>query len=181
MIGVPAALPWLLPGIAVSVGLALALARPLAPFLSARPAVAGLLVLAVGTIVAATLTPIGGTFDRPTTSPASCDLRRMLPAAPSVLVRDDDAAPNVALFVPLGVAIALVPRPQRGRLLVLAVALPFAVEGLQVALPILGRGCESADVVDNLTGLAVGFGAATLVRGWRAPGFGRRRTRTGRA
>lgn len=174
MIGAPAAVPWLLPGIAVSVGLAVALARPLAPFLSARPAVAGFLVLAVGTILAATLTPIGGTFDRPASSAAACDLRRVLPAPPSVLVRDDDAAPNVALFVPLGIAIALLPGPRRARLFLFAAALPFAIEGLQLALSVLGRGCESADVVDNLTGLALGFGAATLVRGWGAPGVGGR-------
>src|SRR5690606_16552749 len=116
-----------------------------------------------------------------TTAPAGCDLRRMLPASPSVLVRDDDAAPNVALFVPLGVGIALVPRPHRLRLLVLAIALPFVVEGLQLALPVLGRGCESADAVDNLTGLAVGFGAASLVPGREVPGSRRGRVRTGRA
>ena len=160
MIGPGAAVPWFAPGVAISVGLAVALARPLASAVSARPAVAGLLVLAVGTILAATLTPIGGTFEQATPIAASCDLRRTWPAPPSVLLRDGDAGLNVALFVPLGIGVALVPASRLARLLLPAIALPFLVEGAQLALPFLGRGCESADVTDNLTGLSIGIGAA---------------------
>jgi hypothetical protein len=43
------------------------------------------------------------------------------------------------------------------------VALPFAIEGFQLVVTPLGRACQSADMVDNLTGLVLGLGA-----GWVA-------------
>ena len=39
-----------------------------------------------------------------------------------------------------------------------AIALPFAIETVQFAVTPLVRACQSADVVDNLTGLLVGSG-----------------------
>ena len=48
-----------------------------------------------------------------------------------------------------------------------AIASPFLIETTQLVLPILGRGCQSADVFDNLTGLligaVIGAGARILV------------------
>ena len=55
---------------------------------------------------------------------------------------------------------------------VAAIALPFAIEATQLLVPLLGRGCESADVVDNLIGLAIGL-AIGLVAGWLLPGVRR--------
>jgi glycopeptide antibiotics resistance protein len=71
---------------------------------------------------------------------------------------------NVLLFIPLGAAIAFVPRSRRKVLLVAGgLTVPFVIEGLQLLVPALGRGCESADVFDNLLGLVIGLvlGAVT--------------------
>ena len=48
-------------------------------------------------------------------------------------------------------------------MLLAAIALPFAIEAVQFAVTPLGRACQSADVVDNLTGLLVGLVAGTIV------------------
>jgi hypothetical protein len=167
--GTAMVLPWFVPGVMVSFGLAVATARPLGRALSARPAVAWLLVLALGAIAAATLTPLGGTLHRAVGAARSCDLARTWPAPASLLLRDDDASLNVALFIPLGIAIARLPRSRIALLIALgAVTLPFVIEATQLVVPALGRGCESADAVDNLTGLALGLVAASLVAGLAA-------------
>jgi glycopeptide antibiotics resistance protein len=78
------------------------------------------------------------------------------------------------MFIPLGVTIALVPRSRRKVVvLIAAIALPFAIETAQLLLPVLDRACESADVVDNLTGLVVGLGGG-VVAGWFARSRARR-------
>jgi hypothetical protein len=54
-----------------------------------------------------------------------------------------------------------------------AVLSPFAIETAQLLLPVLGRGCQSADVFDNLTGLVLGglIGAGARILGaGMAPG-----------
>ena len=69
------------------------------------------------------------------------------------------------LFIPLGVAIGLVPGSRRKAVLTgLAVLLPIAIESAQLLLPILGRGCQSGDVFDNLTGLLLGWLIGTGAR-----------------
>jgi glycopeptide antibiotics resistance protein len=78
------------------------------------------------------------------------------------------------MFVPLGVMISLVPRSRRkAAIVVAAIALPFAIETTQMLLPVLDRACESADVIDNLTGLVLGF-AGGSVAGWLASAAYRR-------
>ena len=75
--------------------------------------------------------------------------------------------------MPLGFTIGLVPGSRRRNVLaVVAVAAPFAIETAQLLLPILGRGCQSADVFDNLTGLVVGWivGAGARDPRWRHSG-----------
>jgi hypothetical protein len=49
-----------------------------------------------------------------------------------------------------------------------ALAMPFVVELTQSFVTSLGRGCESADIIDNLTGLCLGFGVGTVLR-WAGP------------
>jgi hypothetical protein len=49
-------------------------------------------------------------------------------------------------------------------LTVAAIALPFAIETTQMVVPVIERGCQSADVFDNLTGLAVGLAIGTIGR-----------------
>jgi VanZ family protein len=61
------------------------------------------------------------------------------------------------------VAIGLFPRSRRTAAVVIAaIALPFAIETIQLLLPVLDRACESADVVDNLTGLVLGLGGGVV-------------------
>ena len=70
---------------------------------------------------------------------------------------------NVLLFMPLGVSIAFMPRSRlKVAVLVAAIALPFAIETTQLLLPILDRGCQSADVIDNLTGLVLGLAGGSV-------------------
>jgi glycopeptide antibiotics resistance protein len=79
-----------------------------------------------------------------------------------------DALGNILMFIPLGVTISLVPGSRRkAAIVVAAIALPFAIETIQLLLPALDRACESADVVDNLTGLVIGLGGGS-VAGWLA-------------
>jgi VanZ family protein len=74
------------------------------------------------------------------------------------LTRINDSSLNVLLFVPLGIAIGLLAwSPRAAAILVAGLLLPFVIEATQAWLPALGRGCQSADVVDNITGLVVGL------------------------
>jgi glycopeptide antibiotics resistance protein len=41
---------------------------------------------------------------------------------------------------------------------------PFAIEGMQYLLPMLGRRCDAADVIDNLIGLFLGGAIGLVVR-----------------
>lgn len=151
-------LPFFLPGAALSLVVALLVAGPVARVLATRRSVASLLVLSVGVILSATLTPLGGTLVFDGGVPGSCDLSRLGPPPLGALRRVTDTSLNVVLFVPLGLAIALLPRTRRtGAVLVGAALLPVAIEATQLLVPAISRGCESADVVDNLLGLAVGL------------------------
>lgn len=119
-------------------------------------------------ILVATLTPI---LRRPGAAIAvlyRCDLSRLSLAAPADLGRINDISLNIALFIPLGLAIAWLPSsPRKVGIAFAAVVAPFAIEILQALLPALARGCQSGDVIDNLTGLAIGLVAGSAV-GWLA-------------
>ena len=76
---------------------------------------------------------------------------------------------NVILFVPLGLAIGLLGRSAvTARLLVAALASPVVIEAIQSLAPMLGRGCQSRDVVDNLLGLGIGLVLGALLSVVRA-------------
>jgi len=45
-----------------------------------------------------------------------------------------------------------------------AIALSFAIETTQLLVLWLDRACQSADVVDNLTGLAIGLAGGIVAR-----------------
>jgi glycopeptide antibiotics resistance protein len=80
------------------------------------------------------------------------------------LIRVDDRSLNVLLFIPLGVSLGLLPRSRRTAVLVLAAVLfPFVIETTQLLVPALSRGCESVDVIDNLTGLAIGLAGGAIL------------------
>ena len=160
-------LPWFIPGTAIFAALGVVVARPFGRLLRTRSAVAWALVVGLGIVVSATLTPLRGDFDFAAVG-GTCDLSRMGLIPLRQLLRIDDPSLNVAMFIPFGVAIGLIGGSRRKAFVVVAaIALPFLIETTQLLVPALERGCQSADVVDNLTGLAVGLAAGTVGR-WLA-------------
>jgi glycopeptide antibiotics resistance protein len=167
-------LPWLLPGIAIAlvvsfvvsgrVGRALRVARP----------VAWLMILSLGVILAATMTPQWEALAFGARGSSSCDFSRIGLASLTEYLRFNDTSLNVLMFIPLGVAFGMIPGSRRTAAVVIAaIALPFAIETIQLLLPVLDRACESADVADNLTGLVLGLGGG-VVAGWLAKSMARR-------
>jgi VanZ family protein len=151
-------LPWLIPGLVLSAIVGLLAGRRVGRVFRTTPSVGWALVVGFGLIVAATLTPLRAGLDFDTTGIGTCDLSRLGVAPLRELLRISDPSLNVLLFIPLGFALGLIPRSRRlVALAVVAVVSPFAIEIAQLVLPILGRGCQSADVFDNLTGLVLGW------------------------
>lgn len=158
-------LPWLVPGLILSSIIGLVIGKRVGRALRAHPAVGWALVLSFGLIVAATLTPLRGGLELDAPAIGTCDLSRVGIAPLQLLLRLSDQSLNVLLFLPLGISIGLVPGSRRQRALVaLAVVSPVVIEMAQLLLPILGRGCQSGDVFDNLTGLLVGLVVGTGAR-----------------
>ena len=161
--------PGFTPGLAVSLGVAIFASRPLARALGSGRVLAGALVISLGVVLSATLTPspFGPQRDVARTNvPESyrptCDLSRIGPAPIGDYLTLDDTSLNVLLLVPLGVTVGLLPASRRKTaILLLAVALPFVVEATQLVVVPLDRACQSADVFDNLLGLVLGLAAGT--------------------
>ena len=168
---------WFWPGVAVAVIVAAAASGRLARAWRLSRAVAFGLVFSLGLIVAATLTPSRDALLFGIPGPGTCDLSGFLPPALSDLRTLNDTSLNVLLFLPLGLTVGVAAPSRRTLALVVAsVALPFAIEGIQLVVTPLGRACQSVDVVDNLTGLVLGgaiavlaSAAARLVRGAGLP------------
>ena len=155
-----------LPGIVVSVALALVLSHPVARRLRVSRTMATLLLVSFGVILAATVTPSREAVQSGTLGAARCDLSRIGLAAWTDYTQVNDTSLNVLLFVPLGAFIGLLPRsPYRAPIVIAAIALPFAVEVFQLVVTPLGRACQSADVFDNLLGLSLGLGVG-LTAAW---------------
>ena len=161
--------PGFLPGLAVSVLLAMLLYRYLGRRLGISEPVALLLLISFGAIVAATLTPGHEAFP-PMHAGASCDVSRIGPAPLTNYTALGTTGLNVLLFVPLGALIALLPRSRVMAFAVVGAALlPFTIEAIQLAATPLDRACQSGDVVDNMLGLALGLAA-----GWTGVWISRR-------
>ena len=157
-------LTWFWRGVVVSVVVGLLGAAPTAHALRAERSLAWLLVVSLGVILAATLTPIHAPNGIDTSSMRPCDLSRHWFASLAEVGAVTDVSLNIALFVPFGFAIALLPTsPRKVGMVAAAASLPMAIEGLQYLVPMLARRCQSGDVIDNLTGLVVGLTAGTLV------------------
>ena len=158
-------LPWFLPGAAISVAVGLAAGGRVGRALLVRQATAAALIVSLGIILSATLSPLRGALQFGAVGSGSCDLSRLGLAPLRELLAVNDTSLNVLLFVPLGVSIALMPRSRRKAVVAIAaIALPFAIETTQLLVPLLDRGCQSADVIDNLTGLAIGLGGGAAAR-----------------
>jgi glycopeptide antibiotics resistance protein len=160
-----AVLPWFIPGVVLSMIVGLFASRPVAKVLATRRPIAWAIIVGFGVIMSATLTPLKGALNFEAVGSGTCDFSRIGLAPIEQLLRVNDSSLNVALFIPLGMAIGLVhvSRPW-ATLILAAIALPFAIEAIQLVAPILDRGCQSADVIDNLTGLALGLVIGTGLR-----------------
>lgn len=151
-------LPWLIPGLVLSAMLGILAGRRVGRVFGTTPAVGWGLIVGFGLVISATLTPLRAGLDFDTPGIGTCDLSRFGVAPLRELLRIGDPSLNVLLFMPLGFALGLVPRSRRSvALAVVAVVAPLVIEIAQLVLPILGRGCQSADVFDNLTGLVLGW------------------------
>jgi hypothetical protein len=151
------------PGVAVSFLVSLALANHAGRVLGIPRTHSWAILIAVGIILSATLTPSRDALEYGTTGHAmTCDLTRIGPASLAELLANNDASLNVLLFGPLGIAIGLLPRSRRKAAMISgATALPFIIESTQLLVPLLGRACQSSDVADNLTGLVLGLAVGT--------------------
>ena len=155
---------WFWPGVATSIVLGIVLSRRIARALKVRRTVAMTLLLSLGLIASATLTPSREAVRFGTIGSGSCDLGRIGPASLAELLAFGDPTLNVLLFIPLGVVIGLFPASRRKVVLVVAaLALPFAIETIQLLARGLDRACQSSDVSDNLTGLVIGLVVGLVV------------------
>jgi hypothetical protein len=158
-------LPWLLPGLVLSAIVGLLGSRRVGRALGTSPTVGWALVVGFGLVASATLTPLRGGFEFDSTGFGTCDLSRFGIAPLQQLLRISDQSLNVLLCIPVGLAIGLLPGSRRKRMLVaVAIVSPVAIEAAQSLLPILGRGCQSGDVFDNLSGLLLGWAIGTGTR-----------------
>ena len=166
-------LPWLVPGSAVALVVSLLASDAVGRWLGVRRGVAWVLLLTLGVILSGTLTPLDREPLEGSIVAGTCDMSRIRPASPSDLALPSDVIGNILMFVPLGFAVGLIPGSRRKAFVAAGlVALPFAIELFQLVVAPLNRGCESADVVDNLTGLVIGVAAGTAVR-WLGPAVGK--------
>jgi hypothetical protein len=157
-------LPWLVPGCLLALAVSTLASGRAARWLGVRRPVAWVLLMSAGVILAGTVTPLVVDHGPDLSIVRSCDLSRIGMAPIEELRWPGDVTGNIVMFIPLGFAVALVPRSRRKTaVLVAAVALPFAIEATQLLVTPLGRACQSADVVDNLTGLLLGLAAGAVV------------------
>ncbi len=150
----PGEVPWFLPGLAVTILISGFASRGVGHRLRIHPVHAAVILISLGAIVAATLTPLRG-FPNLGATPIPCDLSRLGFAPIRDLFWLNNSSLNILLFAPLGAALTFAPL-KSWRLLGAAAMLPLIIEAVQLLAPPLARGCESADVTDNLTGLVLG-------------------------
>lgn len=152
------AIPWLLPGLGASILVAVLLNRPVGRALRTGPHLGWSLIVGLGIVLSATLTPSAEALEMGLTGIRACDLSRLWPASLEEILRLRSAGLNILLFVPLGAAIGLLPRARRKAVVIAAAAaLPFAIEAVQMLVVPLDRACQSADIIDNLVGLTLGL------------------------
>jgi hypothetical protein len=147
-----------LPGVGVALVLAAILSGRLGQAIRQPRGIAFALVFSLGVIVAATLTPSRDALQFGSVGSGTCDLTSL--ALPSLhdFRSLNDTSLNVALFVPLGIAIGATARSAvAAGLLVAGLAVPFAIEAIQLVATPLDRACQAVDVIDNEVGLLIGL------------------------
>jgi hypothetical protein len=155
--------PGLRPGIAIAIVFGLVVSGRLGRAIGVSRFIAWALVVGAGLIIAATLTPSAEAIRYGLHGSGSCDFGRLTPASLDEILMFGETGLNVLLFIPLGLAVGLVPRSRTKLLLVAgSVALPFVIEMIQLTVTSLDRECQSADVVDNLMGLVIGLALGTI-------------------
>lgn len=153
-----AALPWFLPGLAVSVVVGYLVRHRAARVLGASPLLGWAVVVSVGIVASATLTPLHEAAFEGGAQTTGCDFSRVGLASFEDIRDLGDTFLNILLFIPLGATLALLPRSGRKAwLMVAALALPLVIETTQLIATPLDRACQSADIVDNVSGLLIGF------------------------
>lgn len=142
----------------VAVAIAAGLAGPMRRALGSGWLVAFGLMASVGVIGAAMLTPSYWPITSTSARPA-CSLGPFAAPTAEALQTVNDVSLNVALYVPFGLACAVLPR-LRQVAVAAAVGLMLApsIEVAQGVLPELSRVCSGADIADN----QLGFGAGLL-------------------
>lgn len=157
--------PWFWPGVLVSLVVGVLLAVPLGHAFRVRPLLAALLLVSFGSILAATLTPLRDALEFGAVGTGVCDFSRVGPPPLEYLGYRNDISLNIVLFIPLGLGIGLLgKRRLTGVLLLAAIALPFVIETIQLLVPVIARGCQSSDVIDNLIGLSIGLAIGGVAR-----------------
>ena len=128
-----------------------------------RP-VAALLLIGFGLVLAATLTPTAQALDG-AASDGVCRVWRLGFLPLEALFRVNGASLNVLLFIPLGVAVGLLPWARATvPVVTVAIVLPFFVEAIQLVATPLGRQCQIDDIFNNLLGLAIGSVLGAIAR-----------------
>ena len=151
----------LAPGLVLTLITSLIAARRTGRFLATSTALAWALLFSAGLVLSVTITPSREALAEGLTGTgaAFCDFTRIGPIPLRELFQFREPSLNILLYIPLGAIVALLPRSRRkAAVVILAVLMPFAIESAQGLFPELGRVCESADAIDNLTGLLVGLG-----------------------
>lgn len=168
------AVPWAIPVFAASVVIAIAVGcglqragwrAPVGVGAGSPPVSAWLiagLIVSIGFIVALTLTP-NAQSDSVLVDPRSDQGAWGYLREPEFWAHVDSRSLNVVLFIPLGITLALLTRGvARGWALAVGLSVPWLVEGLQVVLP-FDRDPQVIDLVDNSTGLVLGFVIGVLI------------------
>ncbi len=161
--------PLLIPGVAIAIIVGVGLAPAVAARTGLSTLLAGMLVFAVGAILAITLTPGSGAgfFGR-----SWCGGLFPTPRLGQLVSLSSEHGLNVVLFVPLGILIGLIPRARPFAIAAVgALAMPIVIEWIQYSVPRLDRICQTWDALENLIGLAIGIGLGVAIA------FGRRSVR----
>jgi len=157
---------WFWPAVAVSIVVSLVLIRPVALRLGTSRALAWAILLSLGFVLSATLTPAPDALAYGAAGTGTCDLSRLGPASMRELLSFTDASLNMVLFIPLGVTIGLIPRSRaKASIVVGGFAFPVLIELIQLVATPLARACQSADVADNVTGLTIGLAVGLAAAG----------------